>query len=28
LLQQNLKQYEAAFGEIHMEAHGPTGVLQ
>ena len=28
LLQQNLKQYEAAFGEIHLEAQGPVGVLQ
>jgi flagellar protein FlaG len=28
LLQQNLKQYEAAFGEIHLEAQAPAGVLQ
>jgi flagellar protein FlaG len=28
LLQQNLKQYEAAFGEIHMESQGPAGVVQ
>lgn len=28
LLQQNLKQYEAAFGEIHLEAQAPVGVLQ
>jgi len=29
LLHQNLTQYEAAFGEIHLEAQGPIGgVLQ
>ncbi len=29
LLQQNLKQYEAAFGEIHLEAQGTSsGVVQ
>ncbi len=28
LLQQNLKQYEAAFGEIHLESQGPAGVVQ
>jgi len=29
LLHQNVKQYEAAFGEIHLEAQGPIGgVLQ
>ena len=28
LLQQNLKQYEAAFGEIHLEAQGPAGSVQ
>jgi flagellar protein FlaG len=28
LLDQNLKQYEAAFGEINLEAQGPVGVVQ
>ena len=28
LLQQNLKQYEAAFGEIRLEAQSPQGVIQ
>jgi Protein of unknown function (DUF3467) len=28
VLQQNLKQYEAAFGEIRLEAHGQGGVVQ
>lgn len=29
LLQQNLKQYEAAFGEIRLEAHAsPGGIVQ
>jgi hypothetical protein len=28
LLQQNLKQYEAAFGEIHLEAQTPSEIIQ
>ncbi|MDQ2777733.1 MAG: DUF3467 domain-containing protein [Acidobacteriota bacterium] len=28
VLQQNLKQYEAAFGEIRLEAHGQGDVIQ
>jgi flagellar protein FlaG len=28
VLQQNLKQYEAAFGEIRLEAHGQEDVIQ
>ena len=28
VLQQNLKQYEAAFGEIRLEAHGPDASIQ
>ena len=28
LLQQNLHQYESAFGEIHLEAQGSSGVVQ
>jgi flagellar protein FlaG len=28
LLQQNLKQYEAAFGEIHLESQSGSGVVQ
>ncbi|MBV9760974.1 MAG: DUF3467 domain-containing protein [Acidobacteriaceae bacterium] len=28
LLQQNLKQYEAAFGEIHLEAQSPGEIIQ
>lgn len=28
LLQQNLKQYEAAFGEIRLEAQAPGDVIQ
>ncbi len=28
LLQQNLKQYEAAFGEIHLEAHSQGESIQ
>lgn len=28
LLQQNLKQYEAAFGEIHLDTQGHAGVVQ
>jgi flagellar protein FlaG len=28
LLQQNVKQYESAFGEIHLEAQGTSGVVQ
>ena len=27
VLQQNLKQYEAAFGEIRLEAHTPAGEI-
>jgi hypothetical protein len=28
ILQQNLKQYEAAFGEIRLEAHGQAESIQ
>lgn len=28
LLQQNLSQYESAFGEIRLEPQGPAGVIQ
>lgn len=28
ILQQNLSQYEAAFGEIRLEPQGPAGVVQ
>ena len=28
LLTQNLKQYEAAFGEIRLESHAQSGILQ
>lgn len=28
VLQQNLKQYEAAFGEIRLEAQTPGGIIQ
>jgi hypothetical protein len=28
VLQQNLKQYEAAFGEIRLEAQVPSGIVQ
>ena len=28
VLQQNIVQYEATFGEIHLEAKGPGGVIQ
>ena len=28
VLQQNMKQYEAAFGEIRLEAHGQDGIIQ
>jgi flagellar protein FlaG len=28
LLQQNLSQYETAFGEIRLEPQGPAGVIQ
>ena len=28
ILQQNISQYEAAFGEIRLEPHGQAGVVQ
>jgi hypothetical protein len=28
ILQQNISQYEATFGEIRLEPQGPTGVIQ
>ncbi len=28
ILTQNISQYEATFGEIKLEPHGPTGAIQ
>lgn len=28
ILTQNISQYEATFGEIKLEAHGPSGAIQ